>query len=53
MLTKLLILCFQLVEQEPDIYDKHRPDCARRDKIDLAWDRISHKKTGSAMCVCV
>jgi hypothetical protein len=25
------------------IYDKHHPDCAKRDKIGLAWERISHE----------
>jgi hypothetical protein len=25
----------QLIEQEPGIYDKRHPDCARQDKIDL------------------
>jgi hypothetical protein len=29
-----------LIEQEPRIYD---PDYARQDKIDLAWERISHE----------
>jgi hypothetical protein len=35
----------QLIEQEPCIlvYDKRHPDYARGDKIDLAWERISHK----------
>jgi hypothetical protein len=29
--------------------DKHHPDYARQDKIDLAWERISHeiKESGS------
>jgi hypothetical protein len=45
MLTKLLILLFffRLTEQDPDIYDKRHPDCARQDKIDLAWERIPRK----------
>jgi hypothetical protein len=30
----------QLIEQEPGIYDKRQPVYARRDKIDLAWERI-------------
>jgi hypothetical protein len=34
----------QLIEQEPGIYDKRDPDYARRDKIDIAWERISHEK---------
>jgi hypothetical protein len=25
-----------LIEQEPGIYDKRHPDCAKQDKIDLA-----------------
>jgi hypothetical protein len=33
----------QLIEQEPGIYDKRHPDYARRDKIDLACERISHE----------
>jgi hypothetical protein len=33
----------QLIEEEPDIYDKRHPDCARPDKIDLALERISHE----------
>jgi hypothetical protein len=32
----------QLIEQQPGIYDKHHPDYTRQDKIDLAWERISH-----------
>jgi hypothetical protein len=34
----------QLIEQEPDIYDKRHSedsDYGRQDKIDLAWERIS------------
>jgi hypothetical protein len=42
----------QLIEKEPGIYDKHHPDYARRDKIDLAWERISHEME-SGMCVYV
>jgi hypothetical protein len=34
----------QLIEQEPDVYNKRHPDTARQDKIDLAWERISHQK---------
>jgi hypothetical protein len=39
----------QLIEKEPGIYDKHHPDCDGQDKIDLAWERISHetKESGS------
>jgi hypothetical protein len=32
-----------LMEQEPGIYDKCQADCARRVKIDLAWEGISHE----------
>jgi hypothetical protein len=31
-----------LIEQESGIYDKSHADYARQDKIDLAWERISH-----------
>jgi hypothetical protein len=31
----------QLIEQEPDIYDKRHPDYARQDTIDLARERTS------------
>jgi hypothetical protein len=39
----------QLTEQEPGIYDKRHSDYARWDKIDLAWEIISHetKESGS------
>jgi hypothetical protein len=39
----------QLLAQEPDICDKRHPNCARHDKINLAWERISHetKESGS------
>jgi hypothetical protein len=43
----------QLIEQEPGIHDKRHPDCARRDKIDLAWGRISHDMKEFGMCVYV
>jgi hypothetical protein len=33
----------QLTGQEPGIYDKCHSDYAKRDKIDFAWERISHK----------
>jgi hypothetical protein len=33
----------QLIEQEPGIYDKSHPDYARRNKVDLSWEKISHK----------
>jgi hypothetical protein len=34
----------QLIEQEPGVYDKCHADYARQDKIDLAWERISHRR---------
>jgi hypothetical protein len=37
------IVFVQLTEQVPGIYDKRHPDYARRDKIDLAWERIFHE----------
>jgi hypothetical protein len=43
----------QLIEQEPAIYDKRHADYARRDKIDLAWERVSHEMVESGMCVYV
>jgi inosine/xanthosine triphosphate pyrophosphatase family protein len=43
----------QLIEQEPGIYDKRHPDYARRDKVDLAWEKISHEMKESGMCVFV
>jgi hypothetical protein len=43
----------QLIQQEPGIYNKRHPDYARRDKIDLAWERISHEMKGSVICVCL
>jgi hypothetical protein len=33
----------QLTEQEPGQYDKSHPDYAQTDKVDLAWERISHE----------
>jgi hypothetical protein len=41
----------QFFEQEPGIYGKRHPDYARRDKTDLAWERISHetKEPGSRL----
>jgi hypothetical protein len=33
----------QLTEQELGIYDKCHANYARRDKINLAWERISHE----------
>jgi hypothetical protein len=43
----------QLIAQEPGIYDKRHPHYARRDKIDLAWERISHEVKEPGMCVYV
>jgi hypothetical protein len=39
----------QLIEQEPDMYDKRHSDYARQDQIDMAWEGISHEteKSGS------
>jgi hypothetical protein len=37
----------QLIEQEPSVYDKCHADYARRDKIDLAGEEISHETTES------
>jgi hypothetical protein len=37
----------QLFEQEPGIYDKCDADYASQDKIDLAWERISHEMNES------
>jgi hypothetical protein len=39
----------QLIEQKPGIYDKCHADYARRNKIYLAWEKISHemKQSGS------
>jgi hypothetical protein len=41
----------QLIEQESGIYDKRHSGYARQDKIDLAWERISHetKESGSSL----
>jgi hypothetical protein len=33
----------QLIEQEPGIYDKCHADFAKKDKIYLAWERMSHE----------
>jgi hypothetical protein len=43
----------QLIEQEPAIYGKRHADYARRDNIDLAWERISHEMEESGICVYV
>jgi hypothetical protein len=41
----------QLTEKEPGINDKCHADCARQDKIDWDWERISHetKETGTSL----
>jgi hypothetical protein len=43
----------QLIEKEPGIYDKRHPDYARRDKVDLAWEEISHEMKEPGMCVYI
>jgi hypothetical protein len=43
----------QLIEQESGISDKRHTDYARWDKIDLAWERISHRMEESRMCIYV
>jgi hypothetical protein len=43
----------QLIEQEPGICDKCHPNYARRDKVDLAWEKISHEMKESGMCIYV
>jgi hypothetical protein len=43
----------QLIEQEPGIYNRRHPDYARRDKTDLAWEKISHEMQESGLCVFV
>jgi hypothetical protein len=42
----------QLIEQDPGIYDKRHPDYGRRDKTDLAWEKISHEMKESGM-LCI
>jgi hypothetical protein len=37
----------QLIEQEPGIYDERHPNDGRQDKIDLAWETISHETNES------
>jgi hypothetical protein len=41
----------QLIEQESDMYYKRHLDYARWDKIDLAWERISHEMKESGSCL--
>jgi hypothetical protein len=39
-----------LIRQEPGIHDKWHQDDVRRDKTDLAWERISHEmESGSRL----
>jgi hypothetical protein len=40
----------QLIEQEPSMYNKCHPGCARWDKTDLACGRICHEME-SGMCI--
>jgi inosine/xanthosine triphosphate pyrophosphatase family protein len=42
-----------LIVQEPGIYAKRHADHARQDKIDLAWERISHEMKESGWLVCM
>jgi hypothetical protein len=37
------IVFVQLTEQQPSIYNKSHPDYARRDKVDLASEKMYHK----------
>jgi hypothetical protein len=39
----------KLIEQVPGIYDKCHAVYAMRDKIDLAWERISHETKESGL----
>jgi hypothetical protein len=43
----------QLIEHEPGICDKRHSDYARRGKIDLPCEKISHEMNESRVCVCV
>jgi hypothetical protein len=41
----------QLIEHRPGIHDKCHPGYARRDKINLSWERISREmESGSWLC---
>jgi hypothetical protein len=42
----------QCNEQQSGIYDKRNTDYARRDKIDLAWERISQETKESGFRLC-
>jgi hypothetical protein len=37
----------------PGIYDRRYPDYARRDKVDLAWEKISHEMKESGMYIYI
>jgi hypothetical protein len=43
----------QLIGQETNLYDRSHPDCVRRDKVGLAWGKISHKKNECGTCANV
>jgi hypothetical protein len=43
----------QLIEKQSGISDKCHPHYARRNKVDLAWEDISHEMKKSGMCVYV
>jgi hypothetical protein len=42
-LEEINILCVQLIQQEPCLYDKSSPDYSTRDKTDLAWCRTAQE----------
>jgi hypothetical protein len=41
----------KLIEQEHGIYDKCHQDYTRRDKTDLAWERITREMKKSGMYI--
>jgi len=41
----------QFTEQEQGLYDHSNPDYAQRDKLDLAWEKISHEITEPGMYI--
>jgi hypothetical protein len=43
----------QLIEPDPGIYDKRHPDYAKRNKIHLAWEIISHEMNECRICLYV
>jgi hypothetical protein len=45
------LVSVHLIEQEPGIYDKCQADYDRQDKIDLAWERLSHQMKESGSCL--